>query len=323
MKVLVVTNMYPSPGQPAFGTFVKDQVEALRRTGGVEIDVLFINGREHRLHYLWGVFRLWWMLLRHRYDAVHAHYAISGLVARLQCALPVVVTYHGGEVKEHVPHWLRFLARRGPRMFDRVILVNEQERAFIIGDDASDDCKVVVIPCGVDLDRFRPIPLAEARASLGLPADRLLVLWAGEYWQWEKRFELVEASMRVLEQRCPEVELVLVSGKPHAVMPLYMSACDVLVLTSRSEGSPMVVKEAMACNLPIVSTDVGDVAEVIAGVEGCYLVEPDPESVADKLFDVLQRRQRTNGRDKIGHLGSEPVARRILAVYEELCAEEG
>jgi len=177
-----------------------------------------------------------------------------------------------------------------------------------------------VIPCGVNLDEFRPIPLAEARRLLGLPMSKPLVLWAGEYWQYEKRFELVEESLQVLRQRCPEAELVLVSGQPHSVIPLYMSACDVLVLTSRSEGSPMVIKEAMACNLPIVSTDVGDVAEVIAGVEGCYLVKPDPEDVADKLWKVLQWRQRTNGRDKIGHLASGPIAQRIIAVYNELCS---
>jgi glycosyltransferase involved in cell wall biosynthesis len=203
-------------------------------------------------------------------------------------------------------------------MFDRIIVVNQREKDLI----ADSDSKVMVVPCGVNLEEFCPIPLAEARALLELPMDKLLVLWAGEYWQYEKRFKLVEASLKVLSQHCPEAELVLVSGKPHSVIPIYMSACDVLVLTSRSEGSPMVIKEAMACNLPIVSTDVGDVAEVVEGVEGCYLVEPDPEDVADKLFRVLRRRQRTNGRDKIRHLSSDSITRRIVTVYNELCSSK-
>lgn len=82
----------------------------------------------------------------------------------------------------------------------------------------------------------------------------------------------------------------------------------------------MVIKEALACNLPIVSTDVGDVAETIRGVEGCYLVQPDPENVADKLFEVLNWRRRTNGRDRIKRLSSDSIAWRIIAVYNELCA---
>jgi teichuronic acid biosynthesis glycosyltransferase TuaC len=313
MRVLIVTNMYPTPEQPAFGTFVKDQVEDLQRAG-VDIDVLFVNGSKGRMNYLWGIFRFWWRLLKRRCDIVHAHYAISGFIARLQPFYPVVVTYHGGEVKDHVPRWLWSLARRGPRMFDRVIVVNRHEKEIL-----NHDAKVRVIPCGVNLAKFRPIPLAEARQKLGLPMDKRLVLWAGQYWQPEKRFELVEASLEVLKQTCPEAELVLVSGQPHSVIPIYMSACDVFVFTSWSEGSPMVIKEAMACNLPIVSTDVGDVAEVIEGVEGCYLVEPTPENVADKLFQVLKSRQRTNGRDKIKRLSSDPVAQRIIAIYDELC----
>jgi teichuronic acid biosynthesis glycosyltransferase TuaC len=313
MKVLVVTNMYPTPEQPAFGTFVKDQVETLRGAG-LEMDVLFVNGRKHKLDYLCGILRFWWLLLKSYYDIIHAHYAITGFIARLQFLHPVVVTYHGAEVLGHVPHWLRFLARRGPQMFDRIIVVNRREKELL-----NNDAKVRVIPCGINFDEFHPIPLTEARKLLGLPMDKPLILWAGEYWQYEKRFELVGESLKVLKQRCPEVELVLVSGQPHSVIPIYMSACDVLVLTSRSEGSPMVIKEAMACNLPIVSTDVGDVAEVIEGVEGCYLVKPSPDDVADKLFRVLQWRQRTNGRDKIKHLASGPITQRIIEVYNELC----
>jgi len=316
MKILIVTNMYPCPEQPAFGTFVKDQVESLERVG-INVDILFVNGRRCVLNYLWGIFRLWWMLLKKRYDIIHAHYALTGFIARLQFSCPVVVTYHGGEVKNHVPTWLKYLALRGSKVFDRIIVVNRQEKEII-----NLDAKVRVIPCGVHFKAFKQIPLDEARHILGLPIGTPLILWAGEYWQYEKRFELVETSLTLLQQHCPNTKLILVSGKPHTVIPIYMSACDVLVLTSRSEGSPMVVKEAMACNLPIVSTDVGDVAEIIECVAGCYLVKPDPEDVADKLLRVLKQCQRTNGRDKVRWLDSDLIAQRIIAVYHELCPPE-
>lgn len=309
--------MYPTPEQPAFGTFVRDQVQALRRAG-VEIDVLFINGRKNRFNYLWGLFRLWWMLLRKPYHLVHAHHAISGFVARLQFMYPIVVTYHGGEVRDHACTWLKIPGRCARRLFDWVIVVNKDEKELIFNNDS----QVIVIPCGVDFDRFQPAPQDAARAQLELPTEKTLLLWAGEHWQPEKNLELLEASLHILKQCLPDVELVLVSGKPHSVIPTYMNACDVLVLTSWSEGSPMVIKEAMACNVPIVSTDVGDVAEVIGEVEGCYLTEPNPEDVADKLFKVLKRNQRTHGRDKIRYLGSGPVTHRIIEVYNKLCPPE-
>ena len=316
MQVLLVTNMYPTPEKPAFGTFVKDQVESLRRAG-VGVDVLFIDGRMSRLNYVGGIFRFWWKLLRKRYDFIHAHYLHSGLIARFQFTLPVITTYHGAEVTDHSPGWIRWAALHGRRFFKRIIVVSRPEKERILGTDP--ESKVVVIPCGVNLAVFRPMPVAEARSRLGLPAQRPLVLWAGEYWQYEKRFELVEESMTLLKEINPEAELILVADKPHEIIPVYMNACDVLLLTSRSEGSPMVIKEAMACNLPIVSTDVGDVAEVIGDTEGCFLAEPDAKELADKLHQILQSRRRTDGREKIQHMGAGPIARRLIAVYNELC----
>jgi len=314
MRVLLVTNMYPTQEQPAFGTFIADQVTALRKAG-VEMDVLLINGRKNSLNYLWGVFRLWWMLLKKRYHLIHAHYAMSGFIARLQWLYPLVVTYHGAEVKDYVPVWLRYIARRGQKIFNRVIVVCQEEKDLMVGPTD----RVRVIPGGIDFDAFRIISQQEARQQLNLPPDKPLILWAGEHWQPVKRFELVKGAVEILKERCPDVELVLVSGQPHTVIPLYMNACDVLALTSFSEGSPTVVKEALACNLPVVSTDVGDVAEMIGGVAGCYLVEADVNDIAEKLFKVLQTRQRTRGREKIQHLSGDAIAQRVVAVYNEVC----
>ena len=312
MKVLVVTNMYPQPDQPAFGTFVRDQVEALRRRG-IEVDVLFINGRKSRLNYLWGLFRFWRQLLKRRYDVIHAHYVFSGIIARLQPFFSVVVTYHGSELGVGPQHWLPRLARAVHPLFQRVIVVSPQMKQMLNSPN------VCVIPCGVNFDEFKPIPLTKARQQIGLPLDKPLVVWAGEHWRPEKRYRMLEQAMQLVKQDLPDAELVLVSGQPHQMVPVYMSACDVLALTSAREGSPMVIKEAMACNLPIVSVDVGDVAAVIGETEHSYLVEPTPEAVAEKLRLVLSNRQRTNGRSKIGHLESNVIAGQIIEIYKELC----
>jgi glycosyltransferase involved in cell wall biosynthesis len=309
MRVLIVTNLYPTPDEPSFGTFVKSQVDELR-AAGVELEILFINGRKRKWNYLLGVLRLWWHLLRHKYDLIHAHYIFAGVIARLQWSYPVVVTHHGIEVVHDT--WVAKLVRFTHPWFDRVIVVSQPMKEKL------NDPAIHLIPCGINLKQMRPMPQAEARAHLGLPQDKKLILWAGEHWREEKRFYIVEQAVALLQKELPEAELVLVSGQPHTVIPFYMNGCDVLALTSTYEGSPMVIKEAMACNLPLVSTDVGDVAEVIAGVEGCYLCEATPEDVAQKLRQALAWGQRTKGRDKIEHLSAERAAQKVIALYHEL-----
>ena len=254
--------------------------------------------------------RFWRQLRRKRYDLVHAHYILTGVVARAQWGHRVVLTHHGGEALGQKPSWHAPLCKLWTPLCDEVIHVTEQIRRTVGDKDGW------VIPCGVDLDRFDPLPRDEARARIGLPPDKPLVLFAGEHWRPEKRFDLIERAMELVKRELPEAELVLLTGKPHRVVPAYMSACDALVLASNTEGSPMVVKEAMASNLPIVSVRVGDVAEIIGDTPGCALAERDPADIAAKLLTVLRAPQRTDGRERIGHLRHDQVARRILEVYE-------
>lgn len=307
MKVLVVTNMYPTEEWPAFGSFVRDQVEALRREGAT-VDVFFINGRASALNYLRGFFRFWRFLRGRHDDVIHAHYVLAGVIARAQWGRKVVLTHHGGEVLGDPP-WQGWLCKLVTPFFDRVIYVSEELRRVLKDRDG------VVIPCGIDLTQIKPVPRDAARERLGLPADKKLVAWVGEHWRPEKRFDLVEQAVERVIHELPDAELVLVTQKPHDVVPIYMSACDALVLTSDVEGSPMVIKEAMACNLPIVSVRVGDVAEVIADTPGCALAERDPSDIARHLIEVLRAPRRTDGRSRIGHLAHDVIARQVLDVY--------
>ncbi|MGA2670067.1 MAG: glycosyltransferase family 4 protein [Dehalococcoidia bacterium] len=312
MKVLLVTNMYPIPEMPSFGTFVRKQVESLRKQG-VDIDVFFVNGRKNVLNYLWAFPRLWIRLLTKRYDLVHAHYVLSGLIARAQFLHPVVLTHHGPEVFRG---WQGTVSRLLTPLVDRAIVVSDEMKEKGRLNNSH------VIPCGIDFELFSPIPQKQARGELNLPQDKKLVLWAGEYFRPEKRFDIVKASIAQLERRTPDVQLVLVSGKPLSEVPKYMNACDVLLLVSDAEGSPMVIKEAMACNLPIVSVPAGDVPQVIEGTAGCYLCSQDPKDVAEKLEMALRWGQRTNGREKIRHLENGNISRRIISIYDELLQEK-
>jgi len=163
------------------------------------------------------------------------------------------------------------------------------------------------------------MPQEEARRRLGLPLDRRLVLFAGIV-RPEKRLDVIEAAVRILRDEDEDVELVVATGESHERIPLYMNACDVFALASDYEGSPVVIKEAMACNLPIVSVDVGDVAQVIAGTEGCYVCRREPADMARMLGLALGRGQRTDGRRVIQHLGLNATLDNLLRIYGEIWA---
>lgn len=313
MKVLIVTGMYPTQDMPAFGTFVQEQVEALRKEG-VEIDVFFVNGRKKKFNYLWAIFRLWAWLLTHRYDLIHAHYVFCGIIARTQFLYPIVLTHHGLEV---FTGWQRFPSRIISRLVDKVILVSQEQKEKL-------GCtKAEIIPCGVDLDLFSPMPREEAQRRLNFPpSDKKLVLVVGDISRPEKRFDIVKSAVALAQERDPMIELVPVVGKPHDMIPLYMNAGDVLLLVSDAEGSPVVIKEAMACNLPIVSTPVGDVAELIGDTDGCYLCSQDAVDVSEKLGLALSYSERTNGREKIAHLEKGVIAKRVITLYQEVLSKK-
>jgi glycosyltransferase involved in cell wall biosynthesis len=120
----------------------------------------------------------------------------------------------------------------------------------------------------------------------------------------------------------PELEVLRVTGAPNDRMPLYMNAADVLVLASLAEGSPVAVKEALAVNLPVITVDVGDAAELIAGVEGCALVPRDAEAISEKIVGVCRSGTRARGREKIARLSLENVAKRVVEVYADVLGRQ-
>lgn len=312
MRVLMLTNMYPSEGDPSFGTFVHEQVRALRDLG-VEIDALFIDGRSTRWNYLLGFPRLWRQLAIVKYDLIHAHYVFSGLIARSQLSLPIVQSYHAPGQMDTYQGWL---AKHLAPHVDAVIVTSAEHKELLSFDGAQ------IVPCGVDYGLFAPRPQAQARAELGWDADRKAVIWVGDP-RPEKRVDLAYATYEVIRQRRADTDLHVVSRQPHESIPTYMNAADVLLLTSDHEGSPVVIKEAMACNLPIVSTDVGDVAEVIDGVEGCFLAKQTPEDLAAKVELALDGTRRTLGREAIQHLQTSEEARSIVEIYRQVLERRG
>jgi len=309
VRVLIVTNMFPSPETPALGVFVAQQVESIRALG-VEADTMTIEGWRGRSKYMSALPTLHRQMRRVNYDVLHAHYIFAGLVARAQTRVPVVLTHHGLEV---FTTWQAPVCRFTRGWFQQIIVQSEEMRVRLGAPDAH------VIPCGVDLERFAPRPSAEARRRLGLAQDEALILWAGAR-RPEKRYDLAEQAVAMLAQRRPNVRLILLEGRPHEDVPHYLDACDLLLLTSDAEGSPNIVKEALASGRPVVSTPVGDVPELVRDVEGCAIVDHDPALLADAMERSLAFSGPFAGRARVEQLGLDAVARRVMNVYEQAAA---
>ena len=323
-KILVVTNLWPTAEDPGYGSFVQAQMESLRPLG-VDYDVVFVNGRKSVWNYARGVFELRRRLAVSRYDLVHAHFGLSGWLARFQGRVPLVVSFMGDDVlgrfERHgrislVGRFFQVSSFVLARAASAVIVKSERMKARLRLESAR------VIPNGVDLELFRPMGQAEARRTLGLDSQAKLVLFPFERSRASKRFDLVEEAVLRARREVPSLEILQVESAPRDRMPLYLNAADVLVLASYSEGSPNAVKEAMAVNLPVISVDVGDVTEVIGQTEGCYLVASRAEDIADRLVEVCRRGARTPGRERMARYAEESVARQIVAVYAAMLERE-
>jgi teichuronic acid biosynthesis glycosyltransferase TuaC len=314
MNILVVTNMFPTAEEPDFGCFVKAQVESLRKKG-ISMDLIFANGRQSKFNYLKGTWQVFFKSLLQRYDLVHAHYGLSGLMARCQLRSPVVVSFCGTDVMDPLQGKI---SRLVSRLVDLSIVKSERLKRALGREDAR------IIPNGVDLSLFQPMSPTQARKKLALPESGQYVLFVGNPANRPKRFDIAQEVLRVARGRLTHpLELLVLFGHPQKEVPLYMNACDVLLVTSEWEGSPNMVKEAMACNTPIVSTDVGDIREIIGDTDNSYICPHDPHVLADKVLAVLKAGKRTDGREKISSLSLERTADRIISLYQELISLEG
>ena len=319
MKVLMVTNIYPTPRYPGRGSFVKAQIDSIRREG-VEVSVEYVNAIDSRMAFPASAVRIASRAFRNQFDLIHAHYGTTGIISRLQWSKPVVVSYlgsdilgnpgAGGEGKTVSSQIVALLSRLSAPAMNAVIVKSGELRRKIPRQH-----NVFVVPNGVDFNLFRPAEPEKARRRLGLDPDKKYVLFPSNATWPRKCYPLAEAAVQLLQQQGLRVELVTVFGKPQNLIPLYMNACHAMVLTSLWEGSPNVIKESMACNLPIVSVNVGDVPEVIGGCEGCFVVPRNATAIAEKLKQIINRPVRTRGRERISHLEMQTVARQIIAVY--------
>lgn len=327
MRVLAVTNAYPSASHPESGIFIEQQVSGLRRIG-VDVQILFLDRVTRGIRVYWELARkLRREVEAHGPDLVHAMYGgvMAWICTQAATSVPVVVTFHGSDLLgEHLSglarRWVAGFgvacSRKAARRASGIVLVSKTLNKDLPLD--IDPAKVRVIPCGIDLQRFRVLDRMECRKKLGWKFGGFHLLFPANSGNPVKRPELAQATIRQLESRGFPCELHALQGVDNAEVPFWLNASDAVLLTSLHEGSPMIVKEALACDVPVVSVDVGDVRERIQDVEGCYLALAEPAALAEKLAMVLSGTRRVAGRDQVRELSLEIVALRLIDFYQAI-----
>lgn len=308
IKILIVC----SGNSKQVAPFIVEQVESLKRIG-IEFQYFLIKGKGI-LGYLRNLKTLKQTIESFRPDLIHAHYGLAGLLSVLQRRIKVVITFHGSDLNNL---YVRFFSMLAYIFSSETIFVSPRIERFIKIK------KGTVIPCGVDTKLFNDMNKRDSRLEVKLDLKDKLILFSSSFDNKVKNFPLAQDAINILEKNGLRVKLLEFKGYTRQKSSILMNSVDVALLTSFTEGSPQFIKEAMACNVPIVSTDVGDVRSLIRNVNGCYVASYDPMDVAEnimKALDFAEKCGKTNGRKKILELqlDIDSIALRIKQVYQNI-----
>ena len=270
----------------------------------VEIDYYTIKGRGI-IGYLRNVIPLRKDYIKGGYDLCHAHFSLTAFVASLAGIKPLVVSLMGWNVEQPILRWfIRFFCKYS---WSSCIVKSEKMKSALQLDNLE------VIPNGIDLDLFKPLEKKECVVKLGWDSMKVNILFAGNPKRPIKNYPLAEGAINRLNR--PDIVVHTLGGVEHSKMPLLYNGSDIVLLTSIAEGSPNVIKEAMACNCIIVSTDVGDVAERFDDAAGCFLTNQTVEDIVEKLQLALEYKGDVDTRSKVLDLDSKIIAQKIVDIY--------
>jgi len=326
MNILYIVGKLPTNEKPWVQPFVKTQIDSMRivEVNYEVIDLAKSFGDNWR-KYLKGIALLRKLINKNHYDIIHAHYSFCGIVGRFQTKIPLVVSLMGSDLgpipiengQSFIRNRLERLSGKFIAYFSDLIIVKSQEMAEMLPKGKN----IEVIPNGIDFKHFIPIEINHARMKFDLPKKKKIVLFACNPNSVRKNITLAKEAVKVYKKLySDEIYFWNAWEIDHKDMPYVLSAADVLIFTSLFEGSPNLIKEAMACNLPIVSVPVGDVSKIISGSKNCFLTNYDPIDIAEKLKCVFESEGRSNGRNMIRHLSNKTIALKLKAFYELIIA---
>lgn len=317
MKILLVHSGNAVGGDSSKYTFVCEQGEALHQLG-CEVEYYAVVGKGMK-GYLQNIMPLRKKIREFQPDVVHAHFGLTGMVAVLAAKkkVPVVITCHNGETLTWYGNIISSIAI-GRADYTICVAQHIYDKLYL---KPKHYC---IQPCGIDLKDLPLVDKQKAMQEMGLPEDKVNILFGGSFSNARKNAPLARAALKRLEDEgfsgLKEFNLIEMKGFNRHQVAMLFNACNMLLLPTKSEGSPQVLKEAMACNCPIVATDVADIAFLLQGVTNSYVTSFNPADVADKIKQVIECGERTNGRKRIISLGLDnpQVAEKVLQIYQEI-----
>jgi len=318
VRALVVSNMLPDASHPERGRFVRDQVRELRRLPDIEVELYeFPPGARALLR---AARELRGRHRGERLDVVHAHFGLAAWPALGVRAHVRALTVHGTDIRH--PR-TRQATRAVLPLMDLVAAASAELAEDIPGARAR--ARALVLPCGVDLERFRPMPRAQARAELGLDPDGPHLLFPADPARTGKRFDRAQALASGVSPPTsggtdPEpISLLTLGGVDPERVPLWINAANAVVVPSEQEGFGLAVLEALACDVPVLATPAGVHAEVLRGLEGTLCAPFDPSRWREALAPHLRARDpRAEGRARAEPFSAEHMAQRVAAAWRAL-----
>lgn len=292
-------------------TFVREQGEALRELG-INVFYYAIKGKRAR-GYLSNLAGLKESIKRNSIDIIHAHFGLCGALAVLQRSVPVIITFHNGETLSFKGKLISSTAAWLSK-YNIFVAQHIHDKLFKVPKEYS------IIPCGIDLKLLPLVNKEEAIKTMGLRTDVPNILFGGSFSNARKNYPLAKEALTLLPY---EVNLIEMKGFSRAEVDQLLCGCDLFLMPTKSEGSPQVVKEAMACNCPIVATGVADIPELLSGVSNCYTTGFDASEIADRIDTIIKSGQRSNGREKVisMNLDNPLVAKRIKMIYAKVLSK--
>lgn len=301
MRVLIVA----AHNKSTFAPFVLDQAMALTDEG-IEIDFFGIK-EKGIMGYLKSRRYLIDKIREFQPHLIHAHYGLSGLLANLQRKVPVITTYHGCDINRHDLRWISICTI----LLSRFNIFVSSRQVELVKRYLSD---FEVIPCGINLHDFVPADKMSVRKKLGLDPEKKYILFSSDFARPEKNATLAIDACKLIDN----AELLELKDYSRVEVAELMNAVDVGLLTSLREGSPMFVKEMLACRKPVVSTDVGDVSELLKEVEGCFIVPYLPEVIAEKLNESFRYPVVHVNDETLKLIDNKRIVLKLAAIYRQI-----